>query len=117
MQRVAQIGIEVCEARAIYDEVERTREALAIFDAQPKARLACVSAEHFHALAKEIGERVAVAVRQLFEYGRLGNDAFESLERRCGAVSANQQVDAPDLRQLRELIRKPHLSDKSGGAD
>ena len=102
---------------AVHDQVERTREALALFDGKPKAGLACVSAQHFDALTKELGEPVAVACRQLLEYGRLGNDPLESLKRRGGAVSANQQVNTANLRQLREQVRQPYLSDESSAAD
>src|ERR1700719_3001898 len=113
-ERVAQVGIEVREARTIDDEIERAAQALTNFGGEAQMRLAAVSLDYFHAFAQELRETLAVLRGEGLEYRRFLNDALESLESRGGAVSPNQQINSADVRKVGEQVREPHFGDEAG---
>ena len=116
-KRIAQIGIEIRQPAAIHDHVDGPRQPLAHFRLKPEPRLACVSAQHLDVLAQEIREPVAMPLGQPVEHRRFLDHALESLERARRTVPAHHQMNAPDLRQIRQQTREPHFADEPRAAD
>src|SRR4029077_353316 len=104
-ERVAQIRIEVRQAGAVDDEIERARQPLTNFWGEAQMRFATVSLYYFHAFAQELRETLAVLRDEGLEYRPFLNDALESLESRGGAVSPNQQINSADVRKVGEQVR------------
>src|ERR1051325_1471175 len=118
---LAQVGVEVGQARAIYDQVQRTRKARPNTLFKAETGLADISFNHFNFLAKEIAELRAVTFLQTVEYGRFRYNFFETTLGAGGPIAPDllgyfaniwnllQQVyhpDFPDIGKLPFLIRR-----------
>ncbi len=86
--------------------------------ASPRPGLAHVAVDHFDLLAQKFGEPLAVRLRQRFEYRRFFDHALKSLAAEVDvAVMPHQQINAADLRQIRQQVCQPHFADEARRAD
>src|SRR5580700_43011 len=116
-QAFAQVGIEICQAGTIDDEVQIARQLRSFLRDNPQSRLAHVALDHFHSLGDVLRETLAKLLLQRIEYRRfLENFLKAPLRGRC-ALAPDQQVDLPDLRDFVQKLRQPYLSDKPRYAD
>src|SRR5258707_8858396 len=114
---VAQIGIEVGKAGAIYHEIERFRELCAYTFLQTETGLTNIAFYNVYLLAQEFAQARAVLLLQAIERRRVFDDFFEAALRGGGTVAANQQRNFADVRNLLEQVHHPDFADKSGHAD
>src|SRR6266481_2474035 len=116
-ERIAQIGIEIRQASAVHDDVERFCEACLGGFVEPKTRLADVSFDDFHFFFQKSPELTPVPVVKRVERGRFLDDFLEApLGGRC-AVAANQKGDLANVGNIFEQIDQPDFADESSHTD
>src|SRR5262245_66321898 len=79
-QRLAQVGVEIGQAGAVYHQVEIGFQLLERRGFDPEARLRDVAFDDFDLFAQEGAEIAAVPDMQIFEERRFGDDVFEEAE-------------------------------------
>ena len=117
-QGFAQVRIEIREAGAIHDQVERRAPvAPAISGAIPRPGWLTSPSTTSTRSETKLGESVAQLFLQRIEDRRLFEDFLETPLRRGGALPANQQINLADLRNFVQQLRQPDLADKAGHAN
>ncbi len=98
----------------VHDEIQTAGELRAHLRGNAQSRLAHVAFDHFHAFGDKFREMVAELLLQRVKYRRLLENFLKAPLGSCRALAADQQVDLPDLRDLAQKLRQPHLADKAG---
>ena len=111
-QCVANIRIKVRQTRAIYDHIERSRQAQAQVRRQSETGLAHVAVDHFNSLAEKRRETIAMPLRQLLEHRRFFQRSLVTFHRSRRPVVPYQQINAANLRQIGKQVGQPHFSDE-----
>src|SRR5258705_5172557 len=114
---VAQIGIEIGEARAVYDQVERTRQAHADIFFQAKPGLTYIAFDHIDLFAENSAKPRTVLFLQTVKRWGFRDNFFKAPFRGSIPVAADQKGDSADVRNLLEQVYHPDFAYKSGYTD
>jgi hypothetical protein len=72
-----------------------------------------VAFDHLDVFPEKLGEPVPVTSLERLKHWRLFDDPFEPPLRRGTALPANQQIDPPNLREVREHVSEPYLPNET----
>src|SRR4029077_11832059 len=109
--------IEIGEASAVRDHVERALEARLSRGVQAKARLADVAFDDFDFVAEKRGEIRTVNFLKPIKRRRLFDDFFKAALRGSGAIAADQQGNLCDAGHFLKQVHKPDLANEPRDAD
>src|ERR1700722_4340281 len=115
-QSVAKVGIEIREAGAVDDDVERFCETLTHICSHAKVGTAHIAFDDFDSSPQESGEPFAMLGRELLEHGRFFHHAAETSEGGVGLITPDEQINSGYFREIGEEICEPHFADEAGGA-
>ena len=87
------------------------------FGREAQSRLANVALDHFHPFPQKLREVSAVAAIQRIEDRRFLDHLFKATQRGIGFLPPDEQINAPNLRQLHQGIDQPDFADETGHAD
>src|SRR5579864_341725 len=116
-QRVAQIGIEICQARAVNDEIEIVPQPPRDLRSKTQLGLRQVPFDHFDLVSQKARQARSIALIQGIEDRRLLNHPLESFARWIRLLAPDEQVNTPDLGEIQQRIRQPDLADEAGNPD
>ena len=116
-QRIPQVRIEIRQPRAVDDDIQLALQTRRHFRIQPQSGLRYIAFNDFHPVGEKRVETIAVAFKQRIENRRLLDHFFETRAARIRLLSPDQQIQLPNLRQIQQHIREPHLADKSRNPD
>ena len=116
-ERIAQVGIEIRETRAVCDHVHRLLQPRLRFRVQAQARLAGIAFHHFHFVLQEGRQAGSVPLVQGVEGRRLLHNFLEAALRGRGAVAPDEQRDFADVGNFFQQVHQPDFADEAGHAD
>ena len=114
---VAKVGIEIGEAGAVDDQVERIFKPRLRGFVHAEAGLADVAFDDFYFFFEKSAEAPAVLFVKTVERGGFFDNFFEAALGGRGAVAADQQRDLADVGNVFEEIDEPDFADETGYAD
>ena len=116
-QCVAQVGIEVGQARTVNDQIQVLLQMARRLGAESEAWLGDIPFDDLDLVAQKAEKPVAVALKQRIEHRRVFHHLLEAPVRGIRLLPADQQVDPFHVGQVQKRIRQPDLADEPGNAD
>src|ERR1700756_2246057 len=116
-ESVGEVGIEIREAGAVHDDVERFCETLTHIRGHAESGAAHIAFDDFDSFAKESGETFAVLGRELFKHGRFFHHAAETSEGGVCFIPPDEKIDSADFRKIGKEICQPYFAYEARGAD